>query len=104
MRRVLIAMAVLLVWPEAAFAANLVVEVPIDEYRETKNKLDGLQKQIDELARKIGPTQGDDGQYSDSKLRKMDRDISEIYDTLDEVEYHRNGGILSYGLRNLNSA
>jgi aconitate hydratase len=25
-------------------------------------------------------------------------------DTLDEVEYHRNGGILSYVLRNLNKA
>ncbi len=136
MRKMLIAMAVLLIWPCTAFAAELMVKVPIGEYRETKNRLDELQKQVDALAgktslpraatdktpvgespetvnkldelqrqinaleSKIGETPvagattpagaktppAGAGTYSDKKLRKMNRDISEIYDTLDEVE------------------
>lgn len=86
MRKMLIAMAVLLVWQGPAFAANLMVEVPIEEYRETKNQLDALQKQIDALEQKISQPQEVADQSAAGKLKKMDRDISEIYDTLDEVE------------------
>lgn len=83
MKRMLLAMVVLLTWPGAAFAGNLMVEIPIDEYRATQDRLDGLQKQLTDLEQKVGQTEVVAG---DSVIKKMDRDIAEIYDTLDEVE------------------
>jgi hypothetical protein len=100
----LITAAVLLVWQGTAFAADLMVKVPVEEYQETKKQLSELKKQVDELEKKIDqprepreqaepkepskptrPTAVDD-EYSDSKIRKIDQDISFIYDTLDQVE------------------
>lgn len=101
-RRMLIAMVLLLVCPGLTFAAELMVKVPVKELQETQDKLEGMQAQIDELKQLIGQSQAEPEKsaeqgggemapatgrtYSDKKLKKMERDISEIYDTLDEVE------------------
>jgi len=87
-RRIVIALAVLLVWPSAAFTADLMVKVPVDEYEATKKQLNDMQEQLDELKMKIEQPEAEavEEEYSDSKLRKLDRDISYIYDTLDKVE------------------
>jgi len=102
-KRMLITMAVLLAWPGAAFAEDLAVKVPADAYQQNILQLQEMKKHIAELEAKINQvgqvpqaapaaqeTQAAPAamvaQPSPSKLKKMDRDISEIYDTLDEVE------------------
>ena len=80
-------MAVLLVWTGSVTAAELMVKVPAEEYRQTKSRLDALEEEISQLKQemKTQPQQADTGGSSD-RLRKLNRDISEIYDTLDDVE------------------
>ena len=50
MRNILVAIAVLFVWQNAASASELMVKVPAKEFRETMKRLDDLQQQIEELA------------------------------------------------------
>ena len=85
-KRMLIAMTVLLASTTTADAAELMVKVPVDEYQETKAQLEEMQKKLNELELKMQQSQGGGEQYSTERLKKMDRDISEIYDTLDQVE------------------
>jgi hypothetical protein len=82
----LIAMAVLLACATSAAAAELMVKVPLDEYQQTKDQLQELRNKLNELESKVNKTQDGGEQYSTERLKKMDRDISEIYDTLDQVE------------------
>ena len=102
MRKTLIAAAVMLAIANAATAAELMVKVPVDEYQQTKAQLQEMQKKITVLETKLDKMQTPaqpaaqpaaqpqaqpvSGQYSPERLKKMDRDISEIYDTLDKVE------------------
>ena len=79
-------MAALLVWTVTAAAGEIVVKVPADEYQATRNQLKEMQGQIEKLQKEMAELKGEAGQVSASKLRKMNRDISDIYDTLDEVE------------------
>jgi hypothetical protein len=81
----LIAMAVLLVWPGASFAAELMVKVPVGEYRETRNKLDDLQRQIDALQGKTykplviaDKTPVGESRETKNKLDKLQRQIDAL--------------------------
>ncbi|MFN2368518.1 MAG: hypothetical protein ABR605_06140, partial [Desulfurivibrionaceae bacterium] len=58
-RRIVIALAMLLVWPSAAFTADLMVKVPVDEYQATKKQLNDMQEQLDELKIKIEQPQAE---------------------------------------------
>jgi hypothetical protein len=78
--------AVLLAWTTGAAAAELVVRVPVDEYQQTKDQLEELRKRLGDLETRVDKSQEGGEQYSTDRLKKMDRDISEIYDTLDQVE------------------
>ncbi|MBU0481394.1 MAG: DUF3373 domain-containing protein [Proteobacteria bacterium] len=84
MKRTLIATAVLLAWTATAYAGDLVVKVPAEEYEQTKQQLLELQKRFDAMEKKAVAPQGED--VGSSHLRKVNRDIDEIYDTLDKVE------------------
>ncbi|NTV15248.1 MAG: DUF3373 domain-containing protein [Desulfobulbaceae bacterium] len=100
MRKTLTTAAVLLAIANAAGAAELIVKVPVDEYQQTKAQLQEMQKKINALETKLDKIQtpaqsqpqpqpqakAGDEPYSPERLKKMDRDISEIYDTLDKVE------------------
>ena len=86
MRRLLVSVAALLVWAGPVSAGEIMVKVPADEYQATKDQLKSMQGQIKKLQKDVAVVKGEAGQLSSSKLRKMDRDISDIYDTLDEVE------------------
>jgi len=85
-RRMLIAMVVLLAWVTPAAAAELMVKVPADEYQQTKEQLEALRNKLNDLEIKVNKSQDGGDQSSTGRLKKMDRDISEIYDTLDQVE------------------
>ncbi|MEN8134350.1 MAG: DUF3373 family protein [Thermodesulfobacteriota bacterium] len=81
----LIAMAVLLVWPCTGFAAELMVKVPVGEYRETRNKLDDLQRQIDAMAGKplkprtvAAKTPVGDSRETKNKLKELQRQIDAL--------------------------
>lgn len=99
MRRMLITIAVLLAWTGAAFGAELVVKVPAEEYQQQKKQLEQLKKQVNALEQQImggatpvapaastGSVVSGGGDMSSPRMKNLDRDIAEIYDTLDEVE------------------
>jgi hypothetical protein len=79
-------MAALFVWAVTASAGEIVVKVPADEYQATKDQLKEMRATIEKLQKEVAEMKGEVGQVSSRKIRKMDRDISDIYDTLDEVE------------------
>lgn len=96
MRKTLISAAVLLACVPVANAAELMVKVPAEEYQQTKAQLEEMRQKLTELEQKLDKVQSPSQpqpqaqagaeQYSPERLKKMDRDISEIYDTLDQVE------------------
>ncbi len=86
MKRLIFSVAALLVWTLAASAGEIVVKVPADEYQATRDQLKEMQETIEKLQKEVAELKGEAGQVSASKIRKMNRDISDIYDTLDEVE------------------
>lgn len=98
-KRMLITIAVLLAWSGTAFGADLVVKVPAEEYQQQKKQLEQLKIQVNALEQRMmgggapvapaastGSVVSGGGDVSSSRVKKMDRDIAEIYDTLDEVE------------------
>ncbi|MBU0484911.1 MAG: DUF3373 domain-containing protein [Proteobacteria bacterium] len=86
MRRILLTLAVLLAWTCYASAGEIVVKIPVEEYQSIKKKLEDMETQISDLENQIKAGAGESQSFSTSRLKKMDKSISDIYDTLDEVE------------------
>src|SRR5210317_1760246 len=91
----LIITVALLMFSGTAVAGDLMVKMPLDDYKAQQKQLDEMQDQIRALQKQVmgdaapaapAETRSSGGGVSSDKIKKLDRDISEIYDTLDEVE------------------
>ena len=83
MKKTLLSLGVMLVWASSAFAGvgSETVTMPADVYKAILERLDSLQKRVDDLEQEKSTVQPTREQYD-----KLTQDVDNIYDTLDEVE------------------
>ena len=82
-KRMILTLGVLLSLTLAAHLAlaQEMVTIPAEAYKEILKRLDTLQKRVEQLERERAG-----GQSLEARTKRMEKDIAEIYDTLDEVE------------------
>ena len=83
MKKTLLSLGVMLAWAGTVFAGvgGETVTMPADVYKAILERLDSLQKRVDDLEQEKSAVQPTRKQYD-----KLAQDVDNIYDTLDEVE------------------
>lgn len=86
MKKILLTAGALLAWTSVAAAGaggQSVVSIPAEDYKAILERLDTLQKRVDQMEKTGSPS---DKAASAAMPGKLARDVENIYDTLDKVE------------------
>jgi len=88
MKKNFIATLILLLWAGTVIAGETsdTVTLPADVYNSILERLDALQKRVDALESEKAATSTETVVAAPMSLEKVNQDISNIYDTLDDVE------------------